>query len=98
MEIPARIKYKISEIDNKISEIDRFADHIMEELSKRPINWDQIYEYMTMIGGDISSAIDTIYDMTKNKEERDTYVSYVEEENKKIKERIVSKIKEICKT
>ena len=90
MKIPARIK-------DKIDEIDRFADYTMEELSKRPINWDQIYENIMMIGGDISLVVDTIYDMTKDEEERDIYMSYVEEENNKTKGRIISKIKEICK-
>ncbi len=90
MDIHARIK-------NKTDEMNKFADRIMEELSKRPINWSQIYEYIMMIGRDITETFDIMYDVIKDTKERDRYISYIEEEDNKIKERIINKIKDVCK-
>lgn len=75
-------------IEGPIEQSDRFADHVIEELSKTPPNWDQVYEYIEMIGNQIAEAINITYDITKDEKLREEYLSYIEKENDRIKARI----------
>lgn len=84
-------------IESSIDQADRFADYIIDELTKMPPNWDQVYEYIEMIGSQISEAIETVYNITKDDKLKEEYISYIEKESDRIKGRIVSTIKSVCK-
>lgn len=84
-------------IEGYIEQSDRFADYIIDELTKIPPNWDQAYEYIEMIGSQMSEAVNAAYEITKDEKLREEYISYIEKESDRIKKRIVSTIRSVCK-
>ena len=87
----------LKKIEESIEQSDRFANHAVDELTKKPPNWDQVYEYIEMIGSQMSAAVEIAYDITKDEKLRDDYTLYIEKESDRIKERIISTIKSKCK-
>lgn len=87
----------LKKIEDSIEQVERFANHTIDELRKIPPNWDQAYEYIEMIGSQMSATVEIAYNVTKDEKLRDEYTSYIEKESDRIKERIISTIKSICK-
>jgi len=84
-------------IEGPIEQADRFANYAIGELLRTPPNWDQAYEYIEMIGSQMSEAVNAAYEITKDEKLREEYTSYIEKESDRIKRRVISTIKSICK-